>query len=96
MTIKDRIIRILEEQSMTYQQLIDELNSNDFNQKLTEKDLDTAIEKLNNTILEKVSKCLRIPLYSFHKNPDETESLIEKKFYDQNIWKYDENKNKKE
>ena len=95
MTMKDRILKVLDEKGMKYSDLINELNSNDddvMNESdiLDESELDRLIESLNTPLLERVSKILGIPLYSFHFDPNK-EVIIknEKKYYDKNIWKDD-------
>ena len=94
MTIKDRILRVLDEKGMKYSDLINELNSEDYELSeddiLDESKLDKFIELLNTPLLERVSKILGIPLYSFHFDPNK-EVIIknEKKYYDKNIWKDD-------
>ena len=94
MTMKDRILRVLDEKGMKYSDLINELNSDDYELSeddiLDESKLDKMIELLNTPLLERVSKILGIPLYSFHFDPNK-EVIIknEKKYYDKNIWKDD-------
>ena len=97
MTMKDRILRVLDEKGMKYSDLINELNSEDYELSeddiLDESKLDKLIELLNTPLLERVSKILGIPLYSFHFDPNK-EVIIknEKKYYDKNIWKDDKKK----
>lgn len=93
MTIKQRIVRLLEEMNWTYSDLLNDINSSENVKKLSEKELDLALENLDLNILEKVSKSLRIPLYSFHKK-QYVEKPEEKRFYDKDIWKFDEGENK--
>lgn len=80
--LKERIIAVLAARNLTYKQLTDYLG-------VSEQQLDHALEQ--NTIeirtLEQISKELRIPLYSFFRNPDEPgESLEGQPYYNVNIW----------
>jgi hypothetical protein len=96
MTIKDRILRVLDEKGMKYSDLINELNSTE-DYELSEDDildeskLDKMIELLNTPLLERVSKILGIPLYSFYYDPNKNVIINknEKKFYNKDIWKDD-------
>ena len=95
MTIKDRILRVLDEKGLKYSDLIDDLNINDDDVMnefdiLDESELDKLIESLDTTLLERVSKILGIPLYSFYYDPNKV--IIksnESKFYNKDIWKDD-------
>jgi hypothetical protein len=96
MTMKDRILRVLDEKGMKYSDLINELNSNDddvMNESdiLDEPKLDRLIDILNTPLLERVSKILGIPLYSFYYDPNRPVIVKENenKFYNKNIWKDD-------
>ena len=95
MTMKDRILKVLDEKGMKYSDLINELNSNDddvMNESdiLDESKLDKLIELLNTPLLERVSKILGIPLYSFHFDPNKIVIIKnEMKFYNKDIWKDD-------
>ncbi|CAN5829099.1 hypothetical protein BH11BAC7_BH11BAC7_17910 [soil metagenome] len=79
--LKERIIAVLNARNLTYEQLVDYIG-------VTEKSLDEALEQ--NTIeirtLELISKELRIPLYSFFRNPDADADSPEHPFYNVNIW----------
>jgi transcriptional regulator with XRE-family HTH domain len=79
--LKERIIAVLKARNLTYEQLVDYIG-------VTEKDLDEALEQ--NTIeirtLELISKELRIPLYSFFRNPNADDGATEHPFYNVNIW----------
>jgi transcriptional regulator with XRE-family HTH domain len=79
--LKERIIAVLNSRKLTYAQLTEYLG-------LTEDQLDHALEQ--NTIeirtLEQISKELRIPLYSFFRNPEEITDNPEHPYYNVNIW----------
>ncbi|CAN5392360.1 hypothetical protein BH09BAC5_BH09BAC5_24740 [soil metagenome] len=79
--LKERIIAVLNARNLTYGQLVDYIG-------VTEKALDEALEQ--NTIeirtLELISKELRIPLYSFFRNPNAEQGTEEHPFYNVNIW----------
>ena len=95
MTIKDRILRVLDEKGLKYSDLINELNANDDSMNeidiLDESQLDKLIESLNTPLLERVSKILGIPLYSFYYDPNNKVVINpnENKFYNKDIWKDD-------
>lgn len=88
MKLKEKILEILNKKKFTYSQLSDHLG-------LSEKDLDYALE--NNTLeirtLELISKELRIPLYSFFRNPFDSDLTPEERYYIENIWKTESAKN---
>ena len=79
--LKERIIAVLNARNLTYEQLVEYIG-------LTEKALDEALEQ--NTIeirtLELISKELRIPLYSFFRNPETDEHTESHPFYKVTIW----------
>jgi transcriptional regulator with XRE-family HTH domain len=79
--LKERIIAVLNARNLTYGQLVDYIG-------VSEQALDEALEQ--NTIeirtLELISKELRIPLYSFFRNPDAEIGATEHPFYNVNIW----------
>lgn len=79
--LKERIVAVLRARNLTYEQLVDYIG-------VTEKALDEALEQ--NTIeirtLELISKELRIPLYSFFRNPAAEQGSPEHPFYNVNIW----------
>lgn len=96
MTMKDRILRVLNEKGLEYSDLLNELNyesidSGLVNEVLTEPELDKLIETLNTPLLERVSKILGIPLYSFYYDPNKIVimDLNKNKFYNKDIWKDD-------
>lgn len=79
--LKERIVAVLAARNLTYKQLTDYLG-------ISEQQLDHALEQ--NTIeirtLEQISKELRIPLYSFFRSPEETETGEGQAYYNVNIW----------
>lgn len=79
--LKERIISVLKSRNLTYGQLVEYLG-------VTEQELDKALQE--NTIeirtLELISKELRIPLYSFFRNPDAVKEESEHPYYNVNIW----------
>jgi DNA-binding Xre family transcriptional regulator len=83
--LKQRIIAILETRAFTYKDLVEHLG-------MGEEELDQALEL--NTIeirtLERISKELRIPLYSFFRDPQLEEVGIDHPYYNVNIWAPDE------
>lgn len=90
MTMKDRILRVLDEKGLKYSDLINELNNNE-DDAMNEFELDKLIESLNTPLLERVSKILGIPLYSFYYDPNKKviTNPNENKFYNKDIWKDD-------
>src|ERR1700739_2310211 len=94
MNLKNKIISLLEQNKYTYKELADHLH-------LTEAELDHALETktLEVRTLELISKELRIPLYSFFRDPAEVEKYLSpdtQRFYDVNIWSDQEVKYKSE
>lgn len=84
MDLKDKIIELLKEKNVTYNQLAEHLY-------LTEKELDHALETrtLEVRTLELISKELRIPLYSFFRDPDALQKYMNSNlepYYNVNIW----------
>lgn len=84
MDLKDKIIELLKEKSVTYKQLAEHLG-------VTEKELDHALETrtLEVRTLELISKELRIPLYSFFRDPDALQKYMNSNlepYYNVNIW----------
>ena len=79
--LKERIVAVLNARNLTYKQLVDYIG-------VTEESLDHALEQ--NTIeirtLELISKELRIPLYSFFRDPNAQFNTDEHPFYNVNIW----------
>jgi transcriptional regulator with XRE-family HTH domain len=79
--LKERIVAVLNARNLTYSQLVEHLG-------VTEEALDLALAE--NTIeirtLELISKELRIPLYSFFRDPSNDASELEQPFYNVNIW----------
>ena len=95
MNLKNKIVKLLEQNKYTYRELADHLH-------LSEAELDHALETktLEVRTLELISKELRIPLYSFFRDPDEMAKYItaaeKEKYYDVNIWSDQEIKYKSE
>ena len=81
-TLKDRILKVVKNAGFTYSELCVELN-------ISESELDTAIEDKNIYLLEKISKVLRIPLYSFYHDTN-AKNKPGQRYYDQDIWKDDD------
>ncbi len=79
--LKERIVAVLNARNLSYKQLVEYLG-------ITEETLDHALEQ--NTIeirtLELISKELRIPLYSFFRNPNAAPGQQDERFYNVNIW----------
>jgi transcriptional regulator with XRE-family HTH domain len=79
--LKERIVAVLNARNLSYKQLVDYIG-------ITEEALDHALEQ--NTIeirtLELISKELRIPLYSFFRNPNDVPAGEDERFYNVNIW----------
>ncbi|MBI3509851.1 MAG: hypothetical protein HY064_04245 [Bacteroidetes bacterium] len=79
--LKERIVAVLSAKNLTYKQLVDYIG-------VSEAALDRALAE--NTIeirtLELISKELRIPLYSFFRDPNAVPGEIEQPFYNVNIW----------
>ena len=93
MNLKNKIVKLLEQNNYTYGQLAEHLH-------ITEAELDHALETktLEVRTLELISKELRIPLYSFFREQNEKPNLEpdKEKFYDVNIWSDQEIKYKSE
>jgi len=94
MNLKDKIVNLLSEKKYTYKELAEHLN-------VTEAELDHALETktLEVRTLELISKELRIPLYSFFRDPVEMEKYLsadKDRYYDVNIWSDQEVKYKSE
>ncbi|HKC69943.1 MAG TPA: ArsR family transcriptional regulator [Bacteroidia bacterium] len=94
MNLKNKIISLLEQNKYTYKELAEHL-------KISEAELDHVLETktLEVRTLELISKELRIPLYSFFRDPAEMEeylSLDKQRYYDVNIWSDQEVKYKSE
>lgn len=93
MNLKSKIIELLDKQKYSYKDLAEHLN-------LTEEQLDHALETktLEVRTLELISKELRIPLYSFFRDPAQMAAYMEEKekYYDVNIWSDQEIKYKSE
>jgi hypothetical protein len=82
MNLKAKIVRLLQESKYTYSDLAQHLN-------LTEAELDHAFETKTVEIrtLELISKELRIPLYSFFRDPEFIAAYGDKEpYYNVNIW----------
>jgi hypothetical protein len=94
MNLKDKIENLLAQQKHTYKDLAEHLN-------LTETQLDHALETktLEVRTLELISKELRIPLYSFFRDPEmlaSYNSTLKEPYYNVNIWSDQELKYKNE
>ena len=93
MNLKGKIVELLEKQNYSYKDLAEHVN-------LTEEQLDHALETktLEVRTLELISKELRIPLYSFFRDPAQMAAYLEEKerYYDVNIWSNQEIKYKSE
>jgi transcriptional regulator with XRE-family HTH domain len=83
MDLKSKIIAILESRKLTYEALVQYLGT-------TQEELDKAFQEntLEIRTLELISKELRIPLYSFFRDPDATFDVFGKgeAYYNTNIW----------
>lgn len=83
MDLKAKIIAILESRKLTYETLVNYLG-------VSEAELNKAFAEntLEIRTLELISKELRIPLYSFFRDPDTSYSLYGKdeQYYNTNIW----------
>jgi transcriptional regulator with XRE-family HTH domain len=84
MNLKEKIIKLLAEKKVSYQQLAEHLG-------ITELQLDHALETrtLEVRTLELISKELRIPLYSFFRDPAQLNKHINthtEPYYNVNIW----------
>lgn len=95
MNLKDKIEKLLAQQKHTYKELAEHLN-------LSEKQLDHALETktLEVRTLELISKELRIPLYSFFRDPEMVQAYAnantKESYYNVNIWSDQEIKYKNE
>jgi len=93
MNLKGKIVELLDKQKYSYKDLAEHLS-------LTEEELDHALETktLEVRTLELISKELRIPLYSFFRDPEQMAAYMEEKekYYDVNIWSDQEVKYKSE
>jgi transcriptional regulator with XRE-family HTH domain len=93
MNLKGKIVELLGKQDYSYKDLAEHLN-------LSEEQLDHALETktLEVRTLELISKELRIPLYSFFRDPLQMVALLGEKerYYDVNIWSDQEVKYKSE
>lgn len=83
MNLKVKIIKLLKQSDYTYKDLAQHLN-------LTEAELDHAFETktLEIRTLELISKELRIPLYSFFRDPEMMAAYKagKQQYYNVNIW----------
>jgi transcriptional regulator with XRE-family HTH domain len=79
--LKAKIIAILEARGLSYDALVSYLG-------ITQQELDRAFEEntLEIRTLELISKELRIPLYSFFRDPNADYNLYGEQFYKTNIW----------
>ena len=87
MNLKAKIVRLLKQSDYTYKDLAQHLN-------LTESELDHAFETktLEIRTLELISKELRIPLYSFFRDPEVMANYanMKEQYYNVNIWSDEE------
>jgi hypothetical protein len=87
MNLKAKIVQLLKQSDYTYKDLAQHLN-------LTEKELDHAFETktLEIRTLELISKELRIPLYSFFRDPEVMANYasMKEQYYNVNIWSDEE------
>jgi transcriptional regulator with XRE-family HTH domain len=85
MDIKTQLVEILKKENYTFPQLAEYLN-------MTEENLTNALN--NKTLelrnLELISKALRVPLYSFFRNPDMEINYTEKPYYINKLWTGDD------
>lgn len=80
MTLKDRIIRVLDKRGLKYSDLCNELE-------VSEEELDKSINLKNDgKLFENISKILKIPLYSFYHDPNKKDPPPGKRYYDEDIW----------
>ena len=84
MDLKNKVLELLEEKKFSYSDLASYLG-------ITEATLDHALdtETLEVRTLELISKALRIPLYSFFRDPVKMEKQLnanETAYYDAKIW----------
>lgn len=79
MTIKDRIIRVLQKQNLTFKDLSEILE-------IDEDTLSNHIEKKVGSTMEKISKVIRVPLYSFWREDYEKKKDSGKDWYNEDIW----------
>lgn len=94
MNLKSKIVQLLQEKKFTYAQLAEHLH-------VTEEELDHALETktLEVRTLELISKELRIPLYSFFRDPLNMQQYLNsyvEPYYNVNIWSDKEMKFKTE
>ena len=80
-SLKEKIEIILAKENYTFKQLADYLN-------LSEEQLHNGLENktLELRYLEDISKNLKVPLYSFFRNPDTAINYSEKPFYVNKLW----------
>lgn len=84
MRLKEKLLEVLKDKKFSYSEFVSHLG-------MSEKDFDLALE--NNAVelrtLELISKELRIPLYSFFREGENTQGEKES-FYNVNIWSTEE------
>jgi hypothetical protein len=85
MNLKGKIVELLKQSNFTYKDLAQHLN-------LSEEELDHAFETktLEIRMLELISKELRIPLYSFFRDPELMKAYEKEAYYNVNIWSDEE------
>lgn len=86
--LKQKIQDILAKENYTFKQLADYLN-------LPEDELESGLtnKTLELRYLEEISKNLRVPLYSFFRDPNHTLDYSEKPFFTNKLWKEDNEEN---
>src|SRR5438128_1164589 len=90
MTLKEKVIKVLENKKHTYADLAKYLNT-------SEKELDHAFEtnSIEIRMLELISKELRIPLYSFFRDHQYGFDYTQEPYYNVNIWGDTDEENRK-
>jgi transcriptional regulator with XRE-family HTH domain len=80
--LKQKIQDILAKENYTFKQLADYLN-------LPEDELESGLtnKTLELRYLEEISKNLKVPLYSFFRDPNQLLNYSEKPFFTNKLWK---------
>ena len=80
-SLRKKIEEILEKENYTFSQLADYLN-------LSEEQLESGLENktLELRYLEDISKNLKVPLYSFFRDPSQKIDYNEKPFFVNKLW----------
>ncbi len=91
MNIKEQLLEILKKENYTFSQLADFLS-------MPEEELSVALNEktLDLRSLELISKALRVPLYSFFRDPNNKFNSFEKPFYINKLWTGDDTVKSKE